>query len=628
MTKLFRFQGLDAGEWTQKNIKVSIENILTSPNSDVQEYGSFSVVVRSISDNDTYPIALERFDNVNLNPSSPDYIGVRIGDKTTRFDYSQRINKEYGQYDNQSRYIRVEVNPAVESALISPAALPFGVYGPIRPKRVQDITSGSTSVNSFISYGTWASADSTARIVSASQTFTASIVYPGTSQRISASDGGLTDLTNAFFGISTTVNASSNRFDQSLPDTLRLYGTVSTQVIGLEGLDAAAPFEHQWIFSLDDVIVPSNSTRAYYSSGSRRAGTSRTATSGGYTAILNAGFDKFTTVFQGGSDGLNIQEAEPFQYNRLSAGTAATNPLLNTLQVAVDIAGNPDLLETNLIVAPGIRQTSITTRMINACESRGDAFTIIDVDDGYKATTESTQSFKDRLGTVTQAVNNLRSLRLNTSYACTYYPWVQIRDSLNGSLVWVPPSVVALGTMASSERVSEVWFAPAGFNRGGLTAGAGGLSVINVAEKLTSKQRDDLYQANINPIASFPSEGIVIFGQKTLQVTPSALDRINVRRLLIYIKKQVSRFATSVLFDQNVTVTWNRFKASVEPFLASVQARLGLTEYRLILDETTTTPDLIDRNVLYAKILLKPARSIEFIAVDFVISRTGASFED
>jgi phage tail sheath protein FI len=182
--------------------------------------------------------------------------------------------------------------------------------------------------------------------------------------------------------------------------------------------------------------------------------------------------------------------------------------------------------------------------------------------------------------------------------------------------------------MASSERVSEVWFAPAGFNRGGLTAGAGGLPVVNVAEKLTAKQRDDLYQANINPIASFPSEGIVIFGQKTLQVTPSALDRINVRRLLIYIKKQVSRFATSILFDQNVSVTWNRFKAAVEPFLASVQSRLGLTEYRLILDESTTTPDLIDRNVLYAKILLKPARAIEFIAVDFVISRTGASFED
>ena len=410
---------------------------------------------------------------------------------------------------------------------------------------------------------------------------------------------------------------------------MRLYGTDDTyQNIGLSGLDAAAPYEHHWIFSLDDVVVPSNSTAAYYLSGSRRAGTSRTATSGGYTATINAGFTRFTALFQGGSDGLNIQEAEPFQYNRLNGATKTNSAVFNALEVAVDLASDPDMLETNMIVVPGIRNSAITDKVITACENRGDAFTIIDIDDGYDATTESTQSFKNRLGTVSLAITNLRSRRLNTSYACAYYPWVQIRDPRVGSLVWVPPSVVALGTMASSERVSEVWFAPAGFNRGGLTAGAGGLPVVNVAEKLTAKQRDDLYQANINPIASFPSEGIVIFGQKTLQVTPSALDRINVRRLLIYIKKQVSRFATSILFDQNVSVTWNRFKAAVEPFLASVQSRLGLTEYRLILDESTTTPDLIDRNVLYAKILLKPARAIEFIAVDFVISRTGASFED
>lgn len=627
MTKLFRFHGLDAGEWTQKNIKVSIENIQISPNSDVEEHGKFSVVIRSIRDNDSSPIVLERFDNLNLNPSSPDYIGVRIGDKVSRFDYQQRVNKEYGQYNNQSRFIRVEMNPAVESALISPAAIPFGVYGPLRPKAVRDITSATTAVSSFISYGTWPSVDKNSAILSCSSGFKASVVFPGTSQRVSASDGSITDYTKAYFGARTTISADSNRFDASIPDTLRLYGTVDSQNVGLEGLDSAAPFEYQWIFSLDDVILPSNSYKAYYESGSRAAGTSRTATSGGYTAILNAGFSRFTTLFQGGSDGLNIQEAEPFQHNRLS-GVRESNALVNTVEVAIDLAGDPNQLETNLIVAPGIRQTSLTNKLIAACENRGDAFTILDIDDGYRTTTESTQSFKDRLGSTTTAISNLRSRRLNTSYACTYYPWVQIRDSINGSLVWVPPSVVALGTMASSERVSEVWFAPAGFNRGGLSAGAGGLPVVNVAEKLTSKQRDDLYTNNINPIASFPSEGIVIFGQKTLQVTPSALDRINVRRLLIYIKKQVSRFATSVLFDQNVTVTWNRFKAAVEPFLSSVQARLGLTEYRLILDETTTTPDLVDRNVLYAKILLKPARAIEFIAVDFVISRTGASFED
>jgi len=151
---------------------------------------------------------------------------------------------------------------------------------------------------------------------------------------------------------------------------------------------------------------------------------------------------------------------------------------------------------------------------------------------------------------------------------------------------------------------------------------------VGVVEKLTSKQRDSLYEVNINPIASFPAEGIVIFGQKTLQATASALDRINVRRLLIFLKKRISRIASTILFDPNVQVTWNRFLSQVEPLLRSVKSRFGLSEYRVILDTTTTTPDMVDRNIMYAKVFLKPTRAIEFIALDFIITRTGASFND
>jgi len=192
----------------------------------------------------------------------------------------------------------------------------------------------------------------------------------------------------------------------------------------------------------------------------------------------------------------------------------------------------------------------------------------------------------------------------------------------------VPPSIVALGTFSSAQRNSELWFAPAGFTRGGLTEGSAGLPVIQARERLTSKNRDDLYEANINPIATFPAEGIVIFGQKTLQVTPSALDRINVRRLMIFVKKEISRIAATILFDQNVQATWNRFNSKADDFLRNVQARLGLTDYKIVLDDSTTTPELVDRNVMYAKIFLKPARAIEFIALDFVITNTGAGFED
>jgi len=513
---------------------------------------------------------------------------------------------------------------------LDPVYVPFGVYGPLRPKRLL-IESSSVGGTSFVASGTWPGVNIATSLINGASTlmtaYTASIVFPGTQIRVSASDSGITNPTDAYFGYSSGISPSSTRFDQSGVDTLRLYGDNTYQNVGLAGLDAQAPFEHQWIFTLDDVVVPTVNT-AFYSSGSRAAGTSRTATSGGYTAVLAAGYDKFTSPFQGGFDLLNIQEAEPFQYNRLNGGTRLNSYEVNTIEVAIDMISNPETVETNLVTIPGIRNATLTDKLISVVEGRGDALAVIDLDDGYDATTESYEDFRTRLGSVTTAVTNLTARRVNSSYACTYYPWVQIRDTINGNLLYVPPSVVALGTMASSERRSEVWFAPAGFNRGGLSAGAAGMPVVAVAEKLTAKQRDTLYLNNINPIASFPSEGIVIFGQKTLQVTPTALDRINVRRMLIYVKKQISRFASTVLFDQNVKVTWNRFRADVEPFLASVQSRLGITEFRMVLDETTTTQDLVDRNILYAKIFLKPARSIEFIAVDFVITRGGASFED
>jgi hypothetical protein len=201
-------------------------------------------------------------------------------------------------------------------------------------------------------------------------------------------------------------------------------------------------------------------------------------------------------------------------------------------------------------------------------------------------------------------------------------------DENSGLDFWGPPSIAAVGTYSSAQTDSELWFAPAGFTRGGLTEGSAGLPVIGVKQRLTSKDRDDLYEANINPIASFPAEGIVIFGQKTLQKTPSALDRVNVRRLMIYLKKEISRMAARLLFDQNVEVTWHRFTSQVIPFLDSVKTRLGLEDFKVKLDTTTTTPDLIDRNIMYAKIYLKPAKSIEFIAIDFVITNSGAAFED
>ncbi len=345
-------------------------------------------------------------------------------------------------------------------------------------------------------------------------------------------------------------------------------------------------------------------------------------------------FNKFTVPFFGGFDGLDITEKDPFNKTVLTGLAASNRPQINgstelsnyaynSVKVAIESLADPEVVEMNLAAIPGIENEGLTALLIDKCEARGDTLAIIDLKGDYVPTEANTQTAIQRKPVVNTVIDNLNGRGINSSYGTAFFPWVQIKDNANNKNVWVPPSVVALGVMSKSQRNTELWFAPAGFNRGGLTEGAAGLAVNAVTLKLTSRDRDNLYGANVNPIASFPSEGIVVFGQKTLQVTPSALDRINVRRLMIYLKKEISRMATTILFDPNTEVTWKRFTNVADPFLSSVKSRFGLTDYKLVLDSTTTTPELIDRNVVYAKVFLKPARAIEFIALDFFINKSG-----
>ena len=473
------------------------------------------------------------------------------------------------------------------------------------------------------------------------------LVYPTLPLRITASSEGLSNAKNSYFGVSTYRTPSNTRFDPSFTDVTRRMGA-DFQGAGTTDANGTTT-ETSFYFSLDDLVAVSTSgsllARAgqdqgaltardvgtmCYISGSRRRGKSYTAQRHGFKDLIRSGFTKFTAPVYGGFDGLDITEKEPFRNSKMT-GDETTSYELASLKRAVDSVADPEVVEMNALVAPGITNTRITNQMIRVCEDRADALAIIDIEKGgYVPTTENKSNFQTNIknSSVDECVSTLENRGLNSSYACCFFPWVKIVDTINDQLVWAPPSVTALGTFGSTEARSEVWFAPAGFTRGGLSEGAGGLPVVAVSQRVSAKERDELYEANINPIAQFPAEGIVVFGQKTLQVTQSALDRINVRRLMIYVKKEISRKAATLLFDQNVQATWDRFRGSVEPFLDSVKSRFGLTEFKVVLDETTTTPDLIDRNIMYAKIFLKPARSIEYIAIDFVISNTGASFED
>jgi hypothetical protein len=441
--------------------------------------------------------------------------------------------------------------------------------------------------------------------------------------------------------------------------TLTLTPSANTCTVDVVKVAAGDYFENGIVpyFSLDDLVMQDvdqgagtkvkSRQHVDWLPGSRYAGASVTVLGttqaeydaakclistkpGTYRDILEHGYDQFTLPLVGGFDGLDITEKDPFRNTLLAGQNELSHYTFNSIKRAIDSVADPEVLDMNLACVPGITNPALTTHLTEVCRDRADCLAIIDLENDYVPRHEGTQPEFDRLPDPRLAVQDLKDRRINNSYGACYFPWVQVRDNISNAVLWMPPSVAALGTMAYSETRpgSELWFAPAGFNRGGLTQGAAGIPVTNVRYRLTSKERDLLYEANINPIASFPSEGIVVFGNKTLQVTPSALDRINVRRLMIFLKKEVSRIAATILFDQNVKTTWKRFTSQVEPFLSSVQSRFGLTEFKVVLDETTTTADLIDRNILYAKVFLKPARAIEFIAIDFNITRTGASFTD
>jgi len=241
--------------------------------------------------------------------------------------------------------------------------------------------------------------------------------------------------------------------------------------------------------------------------------------------------------------------------------------------------------------------------MTNMAENRGDCIAIVDM-----------SAFGNNVATV---INNATAV--DSSYAATYYPWVQISAPNTGKLTWVPPSTIIPSVYAYNDRIAAPWFAPGGFTRGGL-------SVVQAAKKLSPDDRDTLYLGKVNPIATFPGQGVVAYGQKTLQQKASALDRINVRRLLIELKSYIGQIANTLVFEQNTISTRNRFLSQVNPYLDSIQQRQGLYAFKVVMDETNNTADVIDRNQLVGQIFIQPTRTAEFIILDFNVTPTGATF--
>ena len=274
---------------------------------------------------------------------------------------------------------------------------------------------------------------------------------------------------------------------------------------------------------------------------------------------------------------------------------------------SLSLLANTDEFKYNLIVAPGLTRQSHSsplTTMVDNAQSRGDNLAVIDL-----------RNYGQNIAQVTT-----EAASVDSSYAATYWPWVQTLDPDTGEQCWVPASTMIPGVYAFNDNSSEAWFAPAGLNRGGLS------TVLRAERKLTNGNRDTLYTNNVNPIATFPNAGVVVFGQKTLQKKASALDRVNVRRLLIELKSYISQVADVLVFQQNTMATRNDFLSQVNPYLESVQQRQGLYAFKVVMDDSNNTPDVIDRNQMVGQIYLQPTKTAEFIYLDFNILPTGATF--
>jgi phage tail sheath protein FI len=335
---------------------------------------------------------------------------------------------------------------------------------------------------------------------------------------------------------------------------------------------------------------------------------------------------KFTLFLQGGFDGVNIFDEDKAKLTNAAAKREyddATNQggvkgaTIATYRKAIDVLQERSDSNIQLLAIPGLRHSAITDYAIEAVEDRFDALYIMDVEERDEINTVVTGSAAKIH--VTNTVNSFEGRNLDSSFAAAYFPDVVITDPATSTNVQCPPSVAVLGAFSLNDAVAHPWFAPAGFTRGALS------TVIESQVKLNRGNLDALYDADINPLTAFAhSSGVVVFGQKTLQAAQSALDRVNVRRLLIEVRRRVRRIGESLLFEPNREETLSRFSAAVNPVLQRIQQQQGLDRFRIQIDTTTTSQADVENNTIRGKIFLQPTRAVEFVSLDFVVTNQGA----
>lgn len=578
---LFKVHTLSDGTNMNTSYKVEISNVKLAGNVSGTDWGTFTLTVRKYSDTDKRPVILESFQNLTLDPDSSNFIARRIGDRYSYINFSGKMI-EFGDYPNNSKYIRIEMseNPWPITAV------PYG------------FEAMSTPIDGGMGYWTPPLKYSKASVYGLNPgKYPSGMVFDDAPAGADSELAGLYPTSSVGIGVSE----DTKQYNAPLPT---YSSTLST------GRNS--------VFALDESITDGGVGIGSYLEGNNVV----PSTDGGADETAYVKMRKFIVGFQGGFDGISPATPINIGSNIIPGNTQGLDCTNSTsagsiaYKQAIAAVGNPDLFDINLIWTPGISQqhhSYVVQLVVDMCESRGDVFYITDL--------YSIPDIEGQVGQIDEVVGYADVI--DTTYASAYYPWVKILDTNTNKYVSVPPSVVIPAVYAQSDKLGAEWFAPAGFNRGGIP------SAKQVCDRLTGPERDQLYEGRVNPIAVFPGQGPSVWGQKTLYAATNPLDpltRVNVRRLLINLKKFVASVGKYVVFEQNTSATRNKFLSVVNPYLESVQQRYGLYSFFVKMDDKNNTPDLIDQGVLYGQFWIKPTRTAEFLVFDFNLEPNGASF--
>jgi len=617
---LFKLHALDDGAVANDRFRVLISNIIAP--SVEGDYGSFDLALESFYSDPIQGEALIAWKRLSLDPDSKNFIGRIIGDKHMYYDFDRVTSKqrlvEEGDFDVKNNYVRVEVSELVKSKEVPSSSLPCGF------KSYRTLNTEFTDLFNEQGDNNGANKLLVDNALDGLKVLPLPLV-----KTITRASGDAFEASEALaWGVKFAKKQSAE--DHKETSEIRFNDSIRSWTKFYPDMDGDNSFakDSSESFSLERIAVDNPAdidwgTAEYVRSGTHDSKSFITLSSAAAIG-RNIRYLKFRFIMQGGFDGLDIFNKEKAEMSSLAAHREAndensnntfTGATVQAFRRAVDVLADKSATELQLLAIPGMREPVVTDYAITACESRFDAMLVMDIEEVDRGNAIIVDPAVKP--SVSQIISNFETRQLDTSFAAAYFPDVIMRRSSNGAPLQVPPSVGMLGVMSLNDTLADPWFAPAGLTRGRLNA-------LNSKVQMNRDVLNDLYDADINPIYEPAGRAgeVYAFGQKTLMQNQSALDRINVRRLLINLRRKVKNIANTLLFEPNRASTLARFSSLVEPIMAEVQARQGVERYKVQIDTSTTTQNDVENNTIRGKIYLQPTKSVEFISLDFVVTNS------